>query len=33
MDSLVKKGIVEDESAAFAVLLPLQEQGRSSTKY
>jgi len=30
MDSLVKKGTDEDESAAIAVLLPLQEQGRSS---
>jgi len=33
MDNLVKKGIDEDESAAIAVLLPLQEQGRSSKKY
>ena len=33
MDSLVKKGTDEDESTAHAVLLPLQEQGRSSKKY
>ena len=33
MDNLVKKGTDEDESAAHAVLLPLQEQGRSCKKY
>jgi hypothetical protein len=33
MDNLVKKGTDEDESAAIAVLMPLQEQGRSSKKY
>ena len=33
MDNLVKKGTDEDESTAHAVLLPLQEQGRSSKKY
>ena len=29
MENLIKKGTDEDESAARAVLLPLQEQGRS----
>ena len=33
MDNLVKKGTDEDESAALAVLLPLQDQGLSCKKY